>query len=107
MFMTSVFTSFLLLTVAILRPAIAIGQTLDRIEAAKKEGQVVFFSGMIVQDTEALLAAFEKRYPLIKATHVRARGSALTARIQTESQAGVQSWDVCNSTGFEGYVLLE
>lgn len=107
MFMTSVFTSFLLLTVAILRPAIPTGQTLDRIEAAKKEGQVVFFSGMIVQDTEALLAAFEKRYPFIKAAHVRARGSALTARIQTESQAGVQSWDVCNSTGFEGYVLLE
>ena len=39
MFMTSVFTSFLLLTVAILRPAIAIGQTLDRIEAAKKEAR--------------------------------------------------------------------
>ena len=107
MFMTRVFSTFLLLTVAILRPAIAIGQTLDRIEAAKKEGQVVFFSGMIVQDTEALLSAFEKRYPFIKATRVRARGSELIARIQTERQAGVQSWDVCNSSGFEGYVLLE
>jgi len=107
MFMTRVFNSFLLLTVAILRPAIAIGQTLDRIEAAKKKGLVVFFSGMIVQDTGALLAAFEKRYPFIKATRVRARGSELIARIQTERQAGVQSWDVCNSSGFEGYVLLE
>ena len=60
-----------------------------------------------MQDTGALLAAFEKGYPFIKATHVRARGSALIARIQTESQAGVQSWDVCHSTGFEGYILLE
>ena len=104
--MTRVFTSFLLLTLAILRPAIAIGQTLDRIEAAKKDGQVVFFSGMAVL-AQALLAAFEKRYPFIKATHYRARSSALIARIQTESRAGVQSWDVYKSTGFEGYVLLE
>src|SRR5262245_27979055 len=88
-------------------PNVGAGQTTDRIELAKKEGQVVFFSGMIVQDTQALLAAFEKRYPFIKATHYRARGSALVARIQTESRAGVQSWDVYNSTGFEGYVLLE
>jgi iron(III) transport system substrate-binding protein len=62
---------------------------------------------MIVQDTQALLAAFEKRYPFIKTTHYRARGSALISRIQTESRAGLQSWDVYNSTGFEGYVLLE
>ena len=88
-------------------PGIGLGQTADRIEAAKKEGQVVFFSGMIVQDTQALLSAFEKRYPFLKATHYRARGSALVARIQTESRAGVQSWDVYNSTGFEGYLLLE
>ena len=88
-------------------PNVGGGQTTDRIEAAKKEGQLVFFSGMIVQDTQPLLSAFEKRYPFIKATHYRARGSALVARIQTESRAGLQSWDVYNSTGFEGYVLLE
>lgn len=97
----------LLLGSLLLGSEIVFGQTLDRIEAAKKEGQVVFFSGMIVQDTQVLLSAFEKRYPFIKASHYRARGSALVARIQTESRAGVQSWDVYNSTGFEGYVLLE
>src|SRR5215467_10759206 len=97
----------LLLVLLIARPAIVEAQPLDRIEAAKKEGQLVFFFGMITQDTQALLAAFEKRYPFIKATHYRGRGSALVARIQTESRAGVQSWDVYNSTGFEGYVLLE
>jgi iron(III) transport system substrate-binding protein len=82
-------------------------QSKDVIAGAQKEGQLVFFSGMIVQDTQTLLSTFEKRYPFIKATHYRARGSALVARIQTESRAGVQSWDVYNSTGFEGYVLLE
>jgi iron(III) transport system substrate-binding protein len=97
----------ILIILLVVWPSIGGGQTTDRIEAAKKEGQLVFFSGMIVQDTQALLSSFEKRYPFIKATHYRARGSALVARIQTESRAGMQSWDVYNSTGFEGYVLLE
>ena len=105
--MSQFLSCLLLLGLLIVRPDVTNGQTLDRIEAAKKEGGLVFFSGMIVQDTQPLLAAFEKRYPFIKATHYRARGSALVARIQTESRAGVQSWDVYNSTGFEGYVLLE
>ena len=61
-------------------PHLAASQSVDRIEAAKKEGQLVFFSGMIVQDTQALLGAFEKRFPFIKASHYRARGSALVAR---------------------------
>lgn len=88
-------------------PVNGASQSQDRLEGAKKEGQLVFFSGMIVQDTQVLLSAFEKRYPFIKTIHYRARGSALVSRIQTESRAGVQSWDVYNSTGFEGYVLLE
>ena len=79
----------------------------ERIEGAKKEGQLVFYSGMIVQDTQVLLSAFERRYPFIKASHYRARGSALLSRIQSEHQAGRDLWDVYNSTGFEGYVLLE
>jgi hypothetical protein len=52
-------------------------QSDERIEDAKKEGQLVFYSGMIVQDTQIVLTAFEKRYPFIKTTHYRARGSAL------------------------------
>jgi hypothetical protein len=36
---------------------IVFGQTSDRIEDAKREGQVVFFSGMIVQDTDRRLSS--------------------------------------------------
>lgn len=105
--MIFLFFSWLMFVLLIAWPHPSSGQAHERIDAAKKEGQVVFFSGMIVQDTQALLTAFEKRHPFIKATHYRARGSALVARIQTESRAGVHSWDVFNSTGFEGYILLE
>jgi iron(III) transport system substrate-binding protein len=84
----------------------AMAQSEQRAKSARAEGEVVFYSGMIAQDTQVLLSAFQKRYPNIKATHYRARGSALVARIQNEHRAGKHVWDVFNSTGFEGYVLL-
>ena len=82
-------------------------QPRELIEGAKKEGQFVFYSGIPVPDAQALLSAFEKKYPFIKTTHYRATGPALVSRIETEQRAGRHEWDVMNSTGFEPYVLLE
>lgn len=96
----------LALVLLIVMPHDAAGQPENRSDGAKKEAQLVFYSGMIAQDVQVLLSAFEKQYPFIKASHYRARGSALVARIQNEHRAGRHSWDVFNSTGFEGYILL-
>jgi iron(III) transport system substrate-binding protein len=76
-------------------------------EGATKEAELVFYSGIPVPDAQALLSAFEKKYPSIKTTYYRATGPALVSRIQTEQRAGRPSWDVMNSTGFEPYVLVE
>ena len=73
------------------------------LEGARKEAELVFYSGMPVPDAQALLSAFEKKYPFIKTTYYRATGPALVSRIQTEQRAGRPSWDVMNSTGFEPY----
>ncbi|MGH7772220.1 MAG: ABC transporter substrate-binding protein [Candidatus Binatia bacterium] len=83
------------------------GQSKEVIEGAKKEGELVFYSGIPVPDAKAILSAFEKKYPFIKTTHYRATGPALVSRIQTEQRAGRHAWDVMNSTGFEPYALLE
>ncbi len=83
------------------------GQTKEIIEGAKKEGQLVFYSGIPVPDGKAILSAFEKKYPFLKTTHYRATGTALISRIQSERRAGRNAWDVLNTTGFEPYVLLE
>ncbi len=83
------------------------GQSKEIIEGAKKEVELVFYSGIPVPDAKAILSAFEKRYPFIKTTHYRATGPALVSRIQTEQRAGRHAWDVMNSTGFEPYALLE
>lgn len=82
-------------------------QPKEIVEGAKREGQFVFYSGIPVPDAQALLSAFEKKYPFIKTTHYRATGPALVSRIETEQRAGRHEWDVMNSTGFEPYVLLE
>ena len=103
-YMRNRFTHLGLIVLLTAWPGMGFGQTADKIDAAKKEGQLVFFSVMIVQDTQALLWAFEKRFPFIRSDSLSCARSALVARIQTEKRAGVQSWDVYNSTGFEGYV---
>jgi iron(III) transport system substrate-binding protein len=82
-------------------------QPKEVIEGAKKEGQLVFYSGIPIPDAQSILSALERKYPFIKTTFYRATGPALVSRIQTEQRAGSHIWDVMNSTGFEPYVLLE
>jgi iron(III) transport system substrate-binding protein len=82
-------------------------QPKDVVEGAKKDGQLVFYSGIPIPDAQAILSALERKYPFIKTTFYRSTGPALVSRIQTEQRAGSHIWDVMNSTGFEPYVLLE
>jgi iron(III) transport system substrate-binding protein len=82
-------------------------QSREVVEGARKEGQLVFYSGMPIPDAQEILSALEKKYPFIKTTFYRATGSALVSRIQTEQRAGTHIWDVMNATGFEPYALVE
>jgi iron(III) transport system substrate-binding protein len=82
-------------------------QSREVVEGARKEGQLVFYSGMPIPDAQEILSTLEKKYPFIKTTFYRATGSALVSRIQTEQRAGTHIWDVMNATGFEPYALVE
>ena len=100
--------AFVLLNLVILAsPSGLMAQSKEDLEAARKEGQLVFYSGIPIPDAQAILAALEKKYPFIKTTFYRSTGPALVSRIQTEQRAGTHIWDAMNSTGFEPYVLLE
>jgi iron(III) transport system substrate-binding protein len=87
--------------------AAAQSQPKEVVEGAKKESQLVFYSGIPIPDAQSILSALERKYPFIKTTFYRATGPALVSRIQTEQRAGSHIWDVMNSTGFEPYALLE
>lgn len=64
------------------------------IEGAKKEGALVYYTTMDIQNSKPLLDAFNKKYPFIKADLVRLGGTAMVSRIMTEAQAGASKFDV-------------
>src|SRR5438128_8515479 len=64
------------------------------IEGAKKEGALVFYTTMDIQNSKPLLDAFMKKYPFIKGDLVRLGGTAMVSRIMTEAQAGANRFDV-------------
>src|ERR1700744_517705 len=70
------------------------------VDAAKKEGQVVWYTGLIVNQLARPMAdAFEKKYG-IKVNYVRQDSSDTILRITNEAQAGRISADMFDtSTG--------
>src|SRR4030095_11414637 len=63
-------------------------------DSAKKEGAMVFYTTMDIQNSKPLLDVFNKKYPFIKADLVRLGGTAMVSRILTEAQAGASKFDV-------------
>src|SRR2546425_6848438 len=64
------------------------------IEGAKKEGAVVFYTTMDIQNSKPLLDNFTKKYSFIKGDLVRLGGTAMVSRIMAEAQAGANKFDV-------------
>jgi len=68
------------------------------IEAAKKEGKVVWYTSMAIDTSKPLLDAFLKEYPFISADLVRAGEEQLSNRIMTESRAGKWLFDTVSTS---------
>lgn len=69
----------------------------ELIRGAKKEGKVVFWSSMRIEDSKALAAGFEARYPFIKVDIFRAGGEQIVNRAIAEHLAGKTTYDVLNA----------
>src|SRR5262249_2212514 len=70
------------------------------IEGARKEGQVVLYSGLIVnQMLRPLAAGFMKKYPFIKMTYYRADSEELLAKLSVETRANNVVADVFEGSG--------
>ena len=77
------------------------------IEGAAKEGQVVLYSAMIVnQMLRPLTAAFTKKYPFVKMTYWRADSEELLPKISAEARAGNVVADLFEGSG-GGEVAVE
>jgi ABC-type glycerol-3-phosphate transport system substrate-binding protein len=64
-------------------------------QAAKKEGEVVWYTALIVtQAVRPLIAAFNKKYPGIEVRYARADSGPTAIKIITEARAGRVQSDV-------------
>jgi iron(III) transport system substrate-binding protein len=64
------------------------------IEGAKKEGQMVFYTTMTVDQSKEVIDRFQKKYPFIKPALFRTGGGPLLNKILTEARGGLHAWDV-------------
>ena len=69
------------------------------IEAAKKEGELVYFTTMTLSQSKKVVDKFEKKYPFIKVDLFRTGGGPLLNKIQTEARGGRYAWDVVSGRG--------
>jgi iron(III) transport system substrate-binding protein len=69
------------------------------IEGAKKEGQLVYYTTMTLDQSQTTVDRFEKKYPFLKVTLFRTGGGPLLNKIVTESRGGRHDWDVVVGRG--------
>lgn len=70
------------------------------INGARAEGEVVFYSAMIVnQALRPLSDAFMKKYPFVKVTYWRAESAGIFTKLAAEARAGKVVADVVEGTG--------
>jgi ABC-type Fe3+ transport system substrate-binding protein len=70
------------------------------IEGAKKEGELTYYSAMIVnQALRPLTAAFQAKYPFIKVSYWRADSEEIETKIAAEIRANNAVGDVIEGTG--------
>ena len=66
----------------------------ELIEAAKKEGKVVYYTADFLETEQETIKEFNKRFPFVRVEVVRAPGGQLITRIQTEAAANKLSADI-------------
>ena len=82
-------------------PVLSFSQATDPkiVEAAKKEGEVIWFTSMAIDQSKPLMDAFQKKYPAINPVLFRAGGGDIMNRVLTETRAGKFGFDVVGGRG--------
>jgi iron(III) transport system substrate-binding protein len=76
------------------------------LDGAKKEGEVVLYTGLVVNVVLRPLAqAFEAKYPFVKLTYLRADSEGIATRIGAEIRADHPIGDVIEGTGMSEETL--
>src|SRR5262245_11962263 len=99
-----VFVALLLVGFFAGRPALAQDA---RVEAAKKEGKVVWYTSLALSSAEKVAKLFEAAYPGIKVEVQRTGSQRILQRLMQELQANIKNVDVIHTSDAGHYVLLK
>lgn len=75
------------------------------LDAAKREGELVYYASMNLGEANTLIGAFEKRYPFIKVRLNRIGSEKLLTRVLTEARAKKFFADVIQTVEFSMHVF--
>lgn len=75
------------------------------LEGAKKEGKLVWYTALSIQDAELLTKRFEQVYPFVKTETLRLVTDSLLTKVLTEARAGVFNADVIEIPGIAGNIV--
>jgi iron(III) transport system substrate-binding protein len=78
-----------------------------RLEAAKKEGKVVWYTSLALSSAEKVAKLFEAAYPGIKVEVHRTGSQRILQRVMQELQANIKIADVVHTSDAGHYVLLK
>src|SRR5438034_4204891 len=90
-------------TLAAAPPAIAI--TPQLIEAAKKEGKVVYYTSIDLPVAEKIAKAFEAKYPGMAVRTERSGAERIFQRLGQENSSNIHACDVVNSSDAAHFIV--
>ncbi len=102
---------FCLLLIAVcLEPALTWSQSAPNpklVEGARREGELIWYTTMTLDQSQQVVDRFQKKYPFIKPTLFRTGGGPLLNKIFTEARGGLNAWDVAVGRGEMVLPLME
>src|SRR5262249_19667051 len=78
-----------------------------RMEAAKKEGKVVWYTSLALPTAEKIAKLFEAAYPGVKVEVHRTGSQRILQRVMQEMQANLKLVDVIHTSDAGHFVLLK
>ena len=75
------------------------------LDGAKKEGRLVLYAGMDIEEATLFINEFSKKYPFIKAEIFRSSGEKIQARFLVEHRANTHTADVFQASIVQVYQL--
>ncbi len=77
------------------------------VQAARKEGEIVWYTTMSLDQSREFMDRFLKKYPFLKPSVFRSGGGALLNRVLSEGKGGKYLFDVVHGTGEIVLPLME